>query len=135
MEISNNRIKVTSMKTFAKFFLHFSLVMLSCLTTGCTSEVETIGATPEIPENPQANDPNRRSVVISLQNKLILVNGTPESRAITRDGIAEEDETALKVSIFMLSAVTRRKGLTPSRNVSPTVRMPEPCPRVLPLSI
>ena len=49
MEISNNRIKVTSMKTFAKFFLHFSLVMLSCLTTGCTSEVETIGATPEIP--------------------------------------------------------------------------------------
>ena len=28
MEISNNRIKVTSMKTFAKFFLHFSLVIL-----------------------------------------------------------------------------------------------------------
>ena len=96
MEISNNRIKVTSMKTFAKFFLHFSLVMLSCLTTGCTSEVETIGATPEIPENPQANDPNRRSVVISLQNKLILVNGTPESRAITRDGIAEEDENRIE---------------------------------------
>ena len=43
MEISNNRIKVTSMKTFAKFFLHFSLVILSCLTAGCTSEVETIG--------------------------------------------------------------------------------------------
>ena len=40
MEISNNRIKVTSMKTFAKFFLHFSLVILSCLTAGCTSEVE-----------------------------------------------------------------------------------------------
>ena len=92
MEISNNRIKVTSMKTFAKFFLHFSLVILSCLMAGCTSEVETIGGTPETPENPQANDPNRRSVVISLQNKLILVNGTPESRAITRDGIAEEDE-------------------------------------------
>ena len=36
----------------------------------------------------RANDPNRRSVVISLQNKLILVNGTPESRTITRDGIA-----------------------------------------------
>ena len=35
MEISNNRIKVTSMKTFAKFFLHFSLVILSCLTAGC----------------------------------------------------------------------------------------------------
>ena len=52
MKISNNRIKVTSMKTFAKFFLHFSLVMLSCLTAGCTSEVETIGGTPEIPENP-----------------------------------------------------------------------------------
>ncbi len=96
MEISNNRIKETSMKTFDKFFLHFSLVMLSCLTTGCTSEVETIGATPEIPENPQANDPNRRSVVISLQNKLILVNGTPESRAITRDGIAEEDENRIE---------------------------------------
>ena len=96
MEISNNRIKVTSMKTFAKFFLHFSLVILSCLTAGCTSEVETIGATPEIPENPQANDPNRRSVVISLQNKLILVNGTPESRAITRDGIAEEDENRIE---------------------------------------
>ena len=43
MEISNNRIKVTSMKTFAKFFLHFSLVILSCLMAGCTSEVETIG--------------------------------------------------------------------------------------------
>ena len=96
MEISNNRIKVTSMKTFAKFFLHFSLVILSCLMAGCTSEVETIGGTPEIPENPQANDPNRRSVVISLQNKLILVNGTPESRAITRDGIAEEDENRIE---------------------------------------
>ena len=96
MEISNNRIKVTSMKTFAKFFLHFSLVMLSCLTAGCTSEVETIGGTPETPENPQANDPNRRSVVISLQNKLILVNGTPESRTITRDGIAEEDENRIE---------------------------------------
>ena len=96
MEISNNRIKVTSMKTFAKFFLHFSLVILSCLTAGCTSEVETIGGTPETPENPQANDPNRRSVVISLQNKLILVNGTPESRTITRDGIAEEDENRIE---------------------------------------
>ena len=96
MEISNNRIKVTSMKTFAKFFLHFSLVILSCLTASCTSEVETISGTPEIPENPQANDPNRRSVVISLQNKLILVNGTPESRAITRDGIAEEDENRIE---------------------------------------
>ena len=96
MEISNNRIKVTSMKTFAKFFLHFSLVILSCLTAGCTSEVDIIGGTPETPENPQANDPNRRSVVISLQNKLILVNGTPESRAITRDGIAEEDENHIE---------------------------------------
>lgn len=96
MEISNNRIKVTSMKTFAKFFLYFSLVILSCLTAGCTSEVETIGGTPETPENPQANDPNRRSVVISLQNKLILVNGTPENRAITRDGIAEEDENRIE---------------------------------------
>lgn len=96
MEISNNRIKVTSMKTFAKFFLHFSLVILSCLMAGCTSEVETIGGTPETPENPQANDPNRRSVVISLQNKLILVNGTPESRTITRDGIAEEDENRIE---------------------------------------
>ena len=96
MEISNNRIKVTSMKTFAKFFLHFSLVILSCLMAGCTSEVETIGGTPETPENPQANDPNRRSVVISLQNKLILVNGTPESRAVTRDGIAEEDENRIE---------------------------------------
>lgn len=96
MEISNNRTKVTSMKTFAKFFLHFSLVILSCLAAGCTSEVETIGGTPETPENPQANDPNRRSVVISLQNKLILVNGTPESRAITRDGIAEEDENRIE---------------------------------------
>lgn len=84
------------MKTFAKFFLHFSLVILSCLTAGCTSEVETIGGTPETPENPQANDPNRRSVVISLQNKLILVNGTPESRTITRDGIAEEDENRIE---------------------------------------
>ena len=96
MEISNNCIKVTNMKTFAKFFLHFSLVILSCLTAGCTSEVETIGGTPETPENPQANDPNRRSVVISLQNKLILVNGTPESRTITRDGIAEEDENRIE---------------------------------------
>ncbi|KAA5433281.1 hypothetical protein F2Y53_25560, partial [Bacteroides cellulosilyticus] len=86
MKISNNRIKVTSMKALAEFFLYFSLVILSCLTAGCTSEVDIIGGTPETPENPQANDPNRRSVVISLQNKLILVNGTPESRAITRAG-------------------------------------------------
>lgn len=84
------------MKALAEFFLYFSLVILSCLTAGCTSEVDTIGGTPETPENPQANDPNRRSVVISLQNKLILVNGTPESRAITRDGIAEEDENRIE---------------------------------------
>ena len=84
------------MKTLAKFFLHFSLVILPYLTAGCTSEVEAIGGTPETPENPQANDPNRRSVVISLQNKLILVNGTPESRTITRDGIAEEDENRIE---------------------------------------
>ena len=84
------------MKTFAKFFLHFSLVILPYLTAGCTSEVEAIGGTPETPENPQANDPNRRSVVISLQNKLILVNGTPESRTTTRDGIAEEDENRIE---------------------------------------
>ena len=45
---------------------------------------------------PQANDPNRRSVVISLQNKLILVNSTPESRVVTRDGIAEEDENRIE---------------------------------------
>ena len=96
MKISNNRIKVKSMKTLAKFFLHFSLVILPCLVAGCTSEVETIGGTPEVPENPQANDPNRRSVVISLQNKLILVNGTPESRNTTRDGIAEEDENRIE---------------------------------------
>lgn len=84
------------MKTFAKFFLHFSLVILPYLTAGCTSEVEAIGGTPETPENPQANDPNRRSVVISLQNKLILVNGTPESRTTTRNGIAEEDENRIE---------------------------------------
>ena len=84
------------MKALAEFFLYFSLVILSCLTAGCTSEVDIIGGTPETPENPQANDPNRRSVVISLQNKLILVNGTPESRAITRDGIAEEDENRIE---------------------------------------
>ena len=84
------------MKTLAKFFLYSSWVMLSCLTAGCTSEVETTGGIPEIPENPQANDPNRRSVVISLQNKLILVNGTPESRATTRDGIAEDDENRIE---------------------------------------
>lgn len=84
------------MKTFAKFFLHFSLVILPCLTAGCTSEVETIGGIPETPENPQANDPNRRSVVISLQNKLILVNSIPGSRTITRDGIAEEDENRIE---------------------------------------
>ena len=84
------------MKALAEFFLYFSLVILSCLTAGCTSEVDIIGGTPETSENPQANDPNRRSVVISLQNKLILVNGTPESRAITRDGIAEEDENHIE---------------------------------------
>ena len=84
------------MKSLAKFFLRLSLVLLPCLTAGCTSEVETIGGIPEKPENPQANDPNRRSVVISLQNKLILVNGTPESRATTRDGIAEEDENRIE---------------------------------------
>lgn len=84
------------MKTFAKFFLHFLLVILPYLTAGCTSEVEAIGGTPETPENPQANDPNHRSVVISLQNKLILVNGTPKSRTTTRNGIAEEDENRIE---------------------------------------
>ena len=84
------------MKSLAKFFLRLSLVVLPCLTAGCTSEVETIGGILQKPENPQANDPNRRSVVISLQNKLILVNGTPESRATTRDGIAEEDENRIE---------------------------------------
>ena len=84
------------MKSLAKFFLRLSLVLLPCLTAGCTSEVETIGGIPGKPENPLANDPNRRSVVISLQNKLILVNGTPESRATPRDGIAEEDENRIE---------------------------------------
>ena len=83
------------MKTFARFCLCLSWLLL-CLMAGCTSEVETTtGGTPEEPENPQANDPNRRSVVISLQNKLILVKGTPESRAVTRDGIAEDDENRI----------------------------------------
>ena len=35
-------------------------------------------------------------MVISLQNKLILVNSTPESRVVTRDGIAEEDENRIE---------------------------------------
>ena len=83
------------MKTLAKFLLRLSLAVLPCLAIACTSEVETTGKTPETPENPQANDPNRRSVVISLQNKLILVQGTPESRPMTRDGIAEEDENRI----------------------------------------
>ena len=61
------------MKTLAKILLRLSLAVLPCLAVACTSEVETTGGTPETPENPQANDPNRRSVVISLQNKLILV--------------------------------------------------------------
>lgn len=84
------------MKTLAKFFLCLSLVMLPLLTTGCTSEEEATGGMPETPENPQANDPNRRSVVISLQNKLILVNGTPENHSTTRTSIAEEDENRIE---------------------------------------
>jgi len=85
------------MRTLAKFCLYLSWVILPCLMAGCTSEMETTsGGTPEVPENPQANDPNRRSVVISLQNKLILMNGMPESRAVTRDGIAEDDENRIR---------------------------------------
>ena len=85
------------MKRLAKFLLRLSLAVLPCLTAACTSEVETVGETPGIPENPQANDPNRRSVVISLQNKLILVNGTSENRTtMTRDGIAEDDENRIE---------------------------------------
>lgn len=83
------------MKTLAKILLRLSLAVLPCLAVACTSEVETTGGTPETPENPQVNDPNRRSVVISLQNKLILVQGTPESRPMTRDGIAEDDENRI----------------------------------------
>lgn len=83
------------MKTLAKILLRLSLAVLPCLVVACTSEVETTGGTPETPENPQANDPNRRSVVISLQNKLILVQSTPESRPMTRDGIAEDDENRI----------------------------------------
>ena len=84
------------MKTLARFCLCLSGVILLCLMAGCTSEVETTpGETPGQPENPQANDPNRRSVVISLQNKLILVKGMPEYRAVTRDGIAEDDENRI----------------------------------------
>lgn len=86
---------IYDMKTLAKIFLFLSWVMLPLLVA-CTSEVETTGEVPEQPENPQANDPNRRSVVISLQNKLILIKGTPESRALTRDGIAEEDENHIE---------------------------------------
>ena len=84
------------MKTLARFYLCLSGVILLCLMAGCTSEVETTpGETPGQPENPQAKDPNRRSVVISLQNKLILVKGMPEYRAVTRDGIAEDDENRI----------------------------------------
>ena len=97
MRINSNYIKTLQvMKRLAKFLLRLSLAVLPCLTAACTSEVETVGETLGTPENPQANDPNRRSVVISLQNKLILVNGTPESRAaMTRDGIAEDDESRI----------------------------------------
>ena len=85
------------MKRLAKFCLYLSWIVLPFLAASCSSEVETTGETPGIPENPQANDPNRRSVVISLQNKLILVNGTPENRtAMTRDGIAEDDENRIE---------------------------------------
>ena len=83
------------MKTLAKFLLRISLAVLPCLMAGCTSEVATTDGPPETPENPQVNDPNRRSVVISLQNNLILVNGTPESHAVTRNGIAEDDENRI----------------------------------------
>lgn len=95
------------MKTLAKIFLLLSWVML---LMACTSEVETTGEVPEKPENPQAKDPDRRSVVISLQNKLILVKGTPETRALTREGIAEEDENHIESFDIYAFASDKEEG-------------------------
>lgn len=98
------------MKTLVKTLMLLSWVILPCLMAACTSEVETISGVPEQPENPQAKDPDRRSVVISLQNKLILVKGTPESRALTRDGIAEEDENHIESFDIYAFASDKEEG-------------------------
>lgn len=98
------------MKRLVKTLMLLSWMILPYLMAACTSEVETISGVPEQPENPQANDPNRRSVVISLQNKLILVKGTPESRALTRDGIAEEDENHIESFDIYAFASDKEEG-------------------------
>lgn len=85
------------MKKLSKLLLCLALVAVPFLLAGCSSvetELPDTGS-PAGPDNPQANDPNRRSVVISLQNKLILIPAEPESRVATRDGIAEEDENRI----------------------------------------
>lgn len=85
------------MRKLSNLFMCLALAAVPFLLADCSSvEAELPDAgSPVGQDNPQANDPNRRSVVISLQNKLILIPAEPDSRAATLYGIAEEDENRI----------------------------------------
>lgn len=79
------------MKRKTNLMVHLAWVAAYCLLTCCTPETETASGKPDaiVPGNPQADDPTRRSVFITLQNKLTVAEGGMETRA---DIIAEADE-------------------------------------------
>lgn len=83
------------MKQLIRFFVPGVVAMLLLSVVSCSNEQETNGGNSgiEAPDNPQANDPTRRSVVMALQNKLIVAQAEADN---TRAGsIAEADENRI----------------------------------------
>lgn len=83
------------MKQLIRFFVPCVVATLLLSVVSCSNEHETDGGNSGIgvPDNPQANDPTRRSVVMALQNKLIVAQAKADN---TRAGsIAEADENRI----------------------------------------
>lgn len=83
------------MKQLIRFFVPCVVAILLLSVVSCSNEQETDGGNSGIgvPDNPQANDPTRRSVVMALQNKLIVAQAEADN---TRAGsIAEADENRI----------------------------------------
>lgn len=83
------------MKQLIRFFVPCVVAILLLSVVSCSNEHETDGGNSGIgvPDNPQANDPTRRSVVMALQNKLIVAQAEADN---TRAGsIAEADENRI----------------------------------------
>lgn len=83
------------MKQLIRFFVPCVVAILLLSVVSCSNEQETDGGNSGIgvPDNPQANDPTRRSVVMALQNKLIVAQAEADNTRAR--SIAEADENRI----------------------------------------